>query len=436
MSSLNTFYRSVIKSLMGRYLVYIANIVSMMIMARLFSPQLYGVLASLTVFLTFFQLMTEAGLGPAIINIKKLDSNDKNGLFGLTVIIGLISGVFFLLLGDFFVGFYENKEITEIVPYISISIFLYAVSTIPTAFLLRQQSYKYIAYAGLSSEFISTASSILLLQVISPLHALAAKSAISALVSFIVIYKLSSRTEFGAPKLGSRFSAIKPLLSFSLYQFGFNFINYFSRNLDKILIGKYIGVSELGVYDKSYQLMRYPLMLLTFAMTPAIQPALREHVHDVTKIEAIHREFTFKLSILGGFAGLAMFFMSDLIVSVLLGSQWMSVAPIIKILAITVPVQVVLSTSGSFFQAMGRVDLLFLSGSLSAIIMVTGIIFGVLSHNLQTLSWYLVIAFHLNFIQAYYIMYTKIYKVNVLLFFRRMVVFFVAVIIMVLWALL
>lgn len=159
---------------------------------------------------------------------------------------------------------------------------------------------------------------------------------------------------------------------------------------------------------------------MTFAMTPAIQPVLRNHAHDVSKIEAIHREFTFKLSILGSCAGLAMFFLADWIVKVMLGSQWLSVAPIIQILSIAVPVQVVLSTSGSFFQALGRVDLLFFSGALSAVLMVTAIICGVVSRDLQTISWYLVIAFHLNFVQAYYIMYKKIFGVSVWLFYRRM----------------
>ena len=46
-----------------------------------------------------------------------------------------------------------------------------------------------------------------------------------------------------------------------------------------------MGAGMLGVYDKSYQLMKYPLMLLTFAMTPAIQPVIRRHADDQKKLK-------------------------------------------------------------------------------------------------------------------------------------------------------
>jgi len=101
---------------------------------------------------------------------------------------------------------------------------------------------------------------------------------------------------------------------------------------------------------------------------------------------------------------------ADWIVVIMLGDQWMEVIPIIRILAIAIPVQVVLSTSGSFFQAMNRTDLLFLSGTLSAVIMVSAIITGIIARDVQLLCWCLVGAFHLNFVQAYYYMYKKVFQ--------------------------
>jgi O-antigen/teichoic acid export membrane protein len=87
----------------------------------------------------------------------------------------------------------------------------------------------------------------------------------------------------------------------------------------------------------------------------------------------------------------------------------MDVIPIIRILAIAIPVQVVLSTSGSFFQAMNRTDLLFQSGALSAVVMIAAIIAGIVARDLELLCWCLVTAFHINFVQAYYYLYKKIF---------------------------
>ncbi|MCY1362132.1 Teichuronic acid biosynthesis protein TuaB [compost metagenome] len=366
-------------------------------------------------------MVAEAGLGPAIINLDTLSIRDRNGLFSLTLVSGAVLALIFFAMGPVFRDFYQLPRAQQVVPYVAIALLSFAATIIPTSLLLRDQAFFRIANAGLASELISTTISVALVKLIDPLHALAAKSAISAVVNFFLLYHFSKNTEFGQPKLGKKLSAIKPLMSFSAYQFGFNFINYFARNLDNILVAKFMGAASLGVYDKSYQLMRYPLMLLTFAMTPAIQPVIRKHSDDIKKVEAIHRSFTFKLSLAGATAGLGIFIFADWIVFLMLGPQWSDVTPIIKILAIAIPVQVVLSTSGSFFQAMNRAELLFLSGCLSAIVIVIAIVWGIIRRDLIDLAWALVIAFQINFIQAYYIMYTKVYKENPAIFFVRMV---------------
>lgn len=353
--------------------------------------------------------MAEAGLGPAIINLDSLTAVDRDGLFGLTLSIGLVLAVLFAALAPVFLMFYQLPRVDEVVPYIAVSLLFFAASIVPNALLLREQAFFRIANAGLAAELLSTLATIALAQFIDPLHALAAKGAVSAATLFAVAWYFAGRTELGRPMPGRKFSAIKPLLGFSGYQFGFNFINYFSRNLDNILVGKYMGAGMLGVYDKSYQLMKYPLMLLTFAMTPAIQPVIRQHAGDRKKVEEIHRDFTFKLSLVGAAAGLAMYVLADWVVLLALGNQWSDVIPIIRILAIAIPVQVVLSTSGSFFQAMNRADLLFLSGALSAMVMVSSIVVGVIARDIELLCWCLVAAFHINFVQAYYYMYKKVF---------------------------
>jgi len=395
--------------MIGRYSVYAVNLLSMMVLARIFTPQEFGTVAAIMVFFVFFQIISEAGLGPAIINLERMIPIDRDGLFGLTITAGMIFAVLFAALAPIFLLFYKLPRVDEVVPYIAVSLLFFAASIIPNALLLRDQAFFRIANAGLAAELVSTVAVVVLSYLVDPLHALASKGAFSAATMFVFVWYFSGNTEFGRPHLGRRFSAIKPLLGFSGYQFGFNFINFFSRNLDNILIGKYMGATMLGSYDKAYQLMRYPLMLLTFAMTPAIQPVIRKHAGDRKKVEAIHRDFTFKLSLLGAAAGLGMFFLADWIILVALGTQWLGIVPIIRILAIAIPVQVVLSTSGSFFQAMSRPDLLFLSGGLSAAAMVSAIIVGIAARNVELLCWCLVGAFHINFLQAYFYLYKKVF---------------------------
>jgi len=414
-------YKAMGKSMVAKYTVYVVNLLSTIWLARLFTPELFGTVAAIMVFFAFFQLISEVGLGPAVVNINTLAPSDRNGIFGLTLLIGAGMSLLFYALSPVFTNFYGLPRLGEVIPYVAISLFFSAAAILPNAFLMRQQAFYHMAVAGLCGQVASTVAAVLLVQFIDPLHALASRAVFSSVTSFLAIYYFSSETDFGRPVWGKKLSSIKPLLSFSMYQFGFNFINYFSRNLDNILVGKYLGASSLGVYEKAYQLMTYPLLLLTSAFTPAIQPVLRQYADDVQKIEHIHRDFTFKLSLLGAAAGLAVFLLADVIVRVALGPNWAGVVPLIHVLAIAIPVQIVLSTSGSFFQTMNRPDLLFFSGCLSAIVMVTAIVWGIVQRDMIAMAWALVAAFHFNFFQAYFVMYSRIFKVNLLKFFIRMI---------------
>lgn len=414
-------YRAIGKSMLGKYSVYAANLASLMILARLFTPEIFGVVATIGVFYIFFQLMAEAGLGPAIVNIDVLQDKNRDGIFGLTLTLGAILAAIFTFLTPVFVWFYKIPTVAVVVPFVALALFFFAASILPNAQLLRQQFFFKIALGGLLAEVVSTCVTIVLMKFVNPLIALASKAAVSAGTMAISVWIFSAKTEFGRPWPGKRFSAIKPLLTFSTYQFGFNFVNYFSRNLDNILVGKYLGASVLGMYEKAYQLMKYPLMLLTFAMAPAIQPVVRRHAGDRDKVESLHSDFAFKLSLLGFAVSALMFFLADWIVLILLGAQWDRVIPIIEILALAIPVQVVLSTSGSFFQAMNRADLLFLSGTLSAVVMIAAISIGIWQQDLLLLCWLLVGAFHINFLQAYYYLYTKVFHKNPSQFLFKMI---------------
>ncbi|MBD9632589.1 oligosaccharide flippase family protein [Pseudomonas sp. PDM19] len=412
-------YKAIGKSMLSRYTVYAANIISLMLLSRLFTPEIFGTVASIAVLLVFFQILSEAGLGPAVINIDHLPPADRDGIFSLTLIIGIIFSISFIFATPLIAKLYNSVEIIELTPFGAITLFFYSASILPNAMLLRDQNYYKLSIIGLCAEICSTLTASILLQYIDPKIALIGKTASSSAISFISAYYFSSHTEFGRPRLGRKISAVYPLLSFSLYQFLFNLINYFSRNLDNILVGRVLGTAALGVYDRAYQIMRYPLILLSFAMTPAIQPTLRRHANDLRVIEKIHTDFSYKLSLIACPLALAIILLSKLIVKIILGEKWIGVAPLISIFAFSIPAQVVLSTIGSFFQAINKVNLLFLSGLISAATTISLIAIGIHLGNLEKLSWLLVAAFYINYLQSYFIFYRFGLSTTPLIFYKK-----------------
>jgi PST family polysaccharide transporter len=392
------------KSITGRYIFYATQLISMMYMARLFTPEEFGLYAAIQVFAIFFLLFSEVGLVPALINEKTVKPAMRDGIFTITAGLGLAVGIVFVAFSPILSWFYDNKIYLLLSIPVSISIFFNTICIVPLASLQKEKRFISIARTDCIAELASLIIVVLLTSVIEPILVLAIKPLSTSIMRFSLLLLSSRHTQIGRPYFGKEIGAIKKLLSFTSYQAGFNFLNYFSRNLDNILVGKYFGAVSLGVYDKAYQLMRYPLLLLTFAMSPAIQPVLTEIKHDKIEFERLHNKFVKYICYLGLIAGVSIYFFSELIVLIILGEQWDKVIPLLKILSLTVPIQVVLSSSGGFFQAAGRVDLMFKCGVFSAFVNVLFISIGISNGDIITLCWLLVLSFNINFLQCYYIL--------------------------------
>lgn len=395
---------ALIKSISGRYIVYAVQVVSMMILARIFTPEVFGIFAVVQVFAVFFALFSEMGLGPAIINESKIPVAMRDGLFTVTLFLGLLVAIVFFLGSPLISWFYDNSIYSTLVLPVAASVVFNAMLIVPLASLQKDRKFISIARAEALAEVGSLVTVVCLIPYIDSIWALAVKPLVASILKFVFLWLESKRTIIGRPAFGRELWHIQKLIGFSAYQTGFNFLNYFSRNLDNILVGKFFGAVSLGVYDKAYQLMRYPLMLLTFAMTPAIQPVLTEIKHDKYEFERLHNKFVRYMSLLGLGVSVAVYVLADLIVKVVLGSQWGMVIPLLEILSITIPIQIVLSSSGGFYQAAGRVDLHFKCGLFSSITNVSAIIFGIYEGSLEALCWLIVLSFSVNIIQCYYVM--------------------------------
>ncbi|MCL1113608.1 oligosaccharide flippase family protein [Shewanella basaltis] len=403
----------------GKYLVYITNFMSLIILSRLFTPEDFGVIAIISFFYLMFQMFSEAGIGPAIINLNNLSVKSKNGIFTFTLLVGLFSSITFYLFGSTLSSFFNQDKLLQAMPFLSIGIMFFSFLVVPLAFLQREQKFIKIAKAGVISECTSVFVIFIMYDSFDSVSTLASRLAVIPIVNFIILYYFSASTEFKRPCVGFYVSEIKLLFKFSLYQFLFSFLNFLSRNFDNLLVGKYLGSVSLGVYDKAYHLMKYPLMLLTYAMNPAIQPVISKISNNREEVQSVHLKFCYKISIISSLVGFIFFVFSKEIVYIVLGEQWGQVAVLLQIFSLSIPVQCILSSSGGFFQALNEVKLMFKYGLFSVFTFLSSMFLGLYLGELATLATSLVFAFFINFLVCYFLMYKYVYCESVFLFYIK-----------------
>ncbi|HEY9298115.1 MAG TPA: oligosaccharide flippase family protein, partial [Phormidium sp.] len=150
---------------------------------------------------------------------------------------------------------------------------------------------------------------------------------------------------------------------------GFNIVNYFSRNLDNILIGRYWGAQQLGLYDKAYQLLLLPLRQINIPISSVAVPGLSQLQLDPNRFRNYYLKTITCITFLTTPLITLFLIIADEIVILALGPQWRDASVIFQLLAISAVVQPLLQTTGWLYVATGRTDRQFKWGLLSALIL-------------------------------------------------------------------
>jgi O-antigen/teichoic acid export membrane protein len=403
--------KAIINTLVGRFSVYIVQLILLMSYARIFTPNEFGLVASIVIVVVFFQLLSDIGIGPALINEKHVSSSDISGAFTFTLVLGLLFSIFLYILSPKVAYYYQNDIFEVLIVLVIPSVLFSCLSIVPYTCVVKSLKFKTIAIIEVIAHLASFLLIILLLEKYENVYLLAIKSSFYSAIRFLLLYILSRTTTWGQPHLTTNFTIIYRIKKFASYQFGFGIINYFSRNTDNILIAKNLGSESLGVYDQAYQLMKYPIQLTSFALGSAIQPILSEHKNDLKYIENEHNKLTQKLIALSVIIALGIHYNSKLIVDTLLGNNWGLVIPIIEIFNYSIPVQMISATCGGFFQSISRADLLFQAGVRGALIFISCIGFSIIIFkDVNSVAFAVSISFYLNYISIYYLLFRKGFK--------------------------
>lgn len=427
-------FKAIRLSTASKYLVYSIQLVTISIYSRIFTPENFGVFAMLQVFLMFFILLADIGIGPAIINLKKVTKDKNNAIFTVTIIISIAVILLYIISLPLIVSFYSNENLYNYTIYIVIVIFFSTISIVSKANINKNKKFFVLGSVDAISEIITLIIVIIFFyfKLLDGVSLLFLRFSILSILKWLGYTIMSYKILGYTVKITSNLKESFDIFKFSINQFAFNLTNYFSRNLDTILVGKYFSSESLGIYDRTYALMRYPLQLISFAVTPAIQPVMVNYQSDKNKLNYIRKVLFRNASKIGVVIGILMYYFSNYYVTILLGSNWNSVIPIITILSISIPIQIIQSFYGAILQGMGLSKELLIYGIYSTFINVTFIVVGIMLGDLKALSWMIICGFYINYVISQYYMHASIFNEGVKSFIyeNRYVVIFLFIVLM------
>jgi len=400
---------------LGKYGTMIVQLGLTMILSRLILPEAYGVVAITSIVIGFLNLFADIGLGINIIQHPEMEKDDIGRLFSFSLSVGVVLAILTALAAFPISVFYDNSIYYTLCPLVSIVTFFNAANVVPNAVLMRDKRFKTIAIRTIVCAAVSGGVAVVLAFLALGVYALVAQVIISSLFLFIWNYaNVPVR-----PVAFKTKNVLHLLGSYSLFQVLFNFLNFFTRNLDNMLIGRYFGAASLAHYNKSYFLYLYPNNIFASVITGVLHPFIREYKNDAGMMYEKYMQIMKFLSLIGVFTMITFFVCSREMVLLVFGPNWELAGTYLKCLSICMWTQMMGSVSGSIFLGVERTDQTFKCGIINLSLLILAILCGIYYHDMIVLSFGVGIAYNLIFIITNYILIVRTLHQSSLKLYKR-----------------
>lgn len=409
--------RGVALNAIARYFGIFIQLVVTAILARQLSPGEFGVASICTVVMTFFNLFTEMGIGVAIVQRQDLAEKDYDSIFSFSVYLALgLTAVYFVAAYPL-ASWYDNGSLVTYLHLLGITLFFATLNMVPNGLLLKAKRFGFIASRTLVIQILCGVLSCMAAYHGFGIYSLLITPILSGVAGFAVNY-LQHPLRFSV-----RFetTALKSIWSYSVYQFLFCTVNYFSRNLDKILTGKFLNMNQLGFYDKSYRVVLLPMQNISGVINPVIQPVLAEFQNDRKRLGGYMLRILKAINLVCFPGSIVGYFTASETMILFFGDQWWAAVPCFRLLCLSIGFQAANHITGAFFQVANSTKGLFWCGLVNSSVTIGSLLIALTGfRSIEAVGASVSIAFAVNYVFIYTVLFTKIYPHRMVDFIKGM----------------
>lgn len=336
----------------AQVLNYGIQMVGTIILARILTPDDFGVVAMVIIISLLLANFGGNGFVEAIIQVERISHSQINTLFWLNTGISITLTLLFMASAPVLALFYEDQRIINIAVILGLSIIITGLATQHLALLQRRLQF----YRVSANSIIAVLFSVIV-AITMALFGHGYWSLIARHISFAASITIGAWLLCGwRPGLPTKFAQVKNLVKFALNVYGNFCINYLSRNIDKVLVGKFHGSTQLGQYDRAYHLsnmlhnqITVPVANVAVATLSKLRNEPENFLKYYIKIISIIAFIAMPLSSIFTLTG------RDLIL-LLLGNQWTIAGYVFVIISPSIGIMLLYRTNPWLHYSIGRAD--------------------------------------------------------------------------------
>ncbi len=326
------------------------NSVRLVILARLLSPQDFGLMGIALLSMTTLETLSQTGFQQALIQKKCNIKPYLDSAWTVLILRSLILFTTLYLIAPYTAIFFGIPEAKPMIQVIGFSTILQAFTNIGIIHFQKELEFdKQFIYqlSGILTDFVVAITATLIFRNVWALvFGLLAGNATMLITSYL-IHPYRPRLRFDIDKT-------KELFGYGKWVSGSNILIFLVTQGDNIVVGKLLGTASLGFYQMAYTISNLPATEITHVISQVTFPIYSKLQDDISKLrEAYLRVLQLTAFISFPIAGL-IFVLAHDFTMMFLGDKWMPIIPIIKFLILSGLIRSIQATSGPVFHAVGK----------------------------------------------------------------------------------
>ena len=328
--------------------------ITSMVLARLLTPEAFGVVATLTMVISFAELFTDAGFQKYLVQHEFKDDKERdehtNVAFWSNFILSMFLWGIIAVFSKSIATLVGNPGLNHVLIIACVGIPIAAFSSIQMALYRRDLNFKMLFKVRIVSVLIPLFITIPLAYWLRSYWALILGSLTQQIANAVLLTVFSN----WKPRLFYSFRALKEMLSFTLWSLFEAISIWLTGYIDIFIVGTTLSAYYLGLYTTSSTVVGQIIGMITAAITPVLFSSLSRLQSDKKEFDNMFYRFQKLVAFIVVPISFLVFCFSDFITEILLGDQWTEAAGFIGLWGLTSGVTIVLSHfSSEVFRAKG-----------------------------------------------------------------------------------
>jgi O-antigen/teichoic acid export membrane protein len=342
--------RGAAATLSSQGVVFVTRLVATSVLAHMLSPSDFGLVAMATPLVAFVMLFQDLGLSMATVQRKVLAEELVVRLFWVNVLAGFGLSAVTIACAPLVSLFFHDGRLTAITMALGGAFFIGGLGAQQRALLTREMRFGFLSGLQIVAVAMSAACAIAAALLSLGYWSLVVLTLLNTVVVSLGAWLVPQFT----PRLTRSLKGAGDSIRFGLNYTGVGVLDFFARNMDNVLIGRYWGSAELGYYSRAYSLLLQPLYRIHSPFETVVIPGLSKLQDDEARYARYYLKALATISTMALPAIVALMIVSKDVVAVFLGPHWTPAVAMFAVLGVTALLHTTYLTLSWLFVSLGR----------------------------------------------------------------------------------